>query len=223
MEYCYQYPHPAVTTDIVVFTIRQNRVEVLLVKRRNPPFADCWALPGGFVDIDEDLDACALRELHEETNVSNVYLEQLYTFGQHNRDPRERVITVSYYALIPADKLENTQAGSDASEVSWFSLDHLPPVAFDHEVIIDTGRKRVAGKTRYSTIAFQFLPQQFTLGELQNVYEILLNEKLDKRNFRKWIQSLNCITDTGEIRRNGQHRPAKLYCAKHPDRVDIIK
>jgi 8-oxo-dGTP diphosphatase len=222
MQFCYQYPHPAVTTDIVIFTIQNQQLDVLLVRRRNEPFKDQWALPGGFVDIDEDLEACAKRELYEETNLSNVYLEQLYTFGQHDRDPRERIITVAYYALIPMDKLK-PKAGSDASEVNWFSVNRLPTLGFDHDLIINKALKRVAAKTRYSTIALQFLANEFTLPELQEVYQILRNESLDKRNFRKWILSLDCLEETGEVRRNGQHRPAKLYRAKHPDIVEIFK
>ena len=222
MHYCYQYPHPAVTTDIVIFTIQYQQLHVLLVRRGNPPFQGQWALPGGFVDIDEDLDTCAKRELFEETNLRDVYLEQLYTFGQHNRDPRERIITVAYYALIPVDKLQ-PKAGSDADEVRWFAVDNLPQLAFDHALIITTARERVAAKASYSTIAFQFLGNEFTLPELQDVYQILKNETLDKRNFRKWIQSLNCLEETGTLRRNGLHRPAKLYRPKQPHSVEIIK
>ena len=222
MQFCYQYPHPAVTTDIVVFTIRNKELDILLVRRANAPFQGQWALPGGFVDIDEDLDICAERELYEETNVRDVFLEQLYTFGQHNRDPRERIITVAYYALIPADKIK-PKAGSDAAEVNWFPMSKLPELAFDHNHILEKARERVAAKTRYSTIAFQFLPDEFTLPELQEVYQILLNETLDKRNFRKYILSLDCIEETGHEKRNGQHRPAKLYRAKHPHVVEIIK
>lgn len=222
MPFCYQYPHPAVTTDIVIFTIRDQQLHVLLVRRANDPFKHCWALPGGFVDIDEDLDTCAKRELFEETHVSDVFLEQLYTFGRHNRDPRERIITVAYYALVPIDKLQ-PKAGSDAAEVEWFALNELPELAFDHAQIIDKARERIAAKARYSTIAFQIMPEEFTLSELQEVYQLLLNEALDKRNFRKWMQSLDCLVDTGKEKRNGLHRPARLFRAKHPNTVEIIK
>ncbi len=222
MQFCYQYPHPAVTTDIVIFTIQNQQLDALFVRRRNPPYQGEWALPGGFVDINEDIDTCAQRELFEETLVDNVYLEQLYTFGQHDRDPRERVITVAYYALIPRDKLQ-PKAGSDAQEVNWFPIKQLPKLAFDHDQIIQKALERIAAKAHYSTIAFQFLAPEFTLPELQEVYQILRNETLDKRNFRKWIQSLDCLEETGKVRRNGQHRPAKLYRAKHPNVVEIIK
>jgi 8-oxo-dGTP diphosphatase len=221
-QFQYAYPHPAVTTDVVVFTIRQRRLKILLIRRRSEPFAGMWALPGGFVDIDEDLGACAQRELEEETGVSDVYLEQLYTFGDPGRDPRERVISVAYYALIPSERLE-LHAASDAAAADWFALDELPPLAFDHERIIALAHRRLKAKLDYSTIAFQFLPERFTLGEAQEVYEILRNEPLDKRNFRKWILGLGRLEETGQLRRNGSHRPARTYRLEHPDRVDIIR
>jgi len=220
--YCYQYPHPAVTTDVVVFTIRDQRLQLLLVRRACEPFKGRWALPGGFLDINEDLEECAKRELEEETGVHGLYLEQLYTFGKPDRDPRERVISITYYALIPSDKVE-LRASSDAKDAAWFPLDELPQLAFDHKEIIDLAHQRLVAKLNYSTITFQFMPKTFTLSELQRVYEILRNEKLDKRNFRKWISTLNQIEETGKLRRSGNHRPAKVYRVKNPDRVEIIR
>lgn len=222
MTYSYQYPHPAVTTDIVIFTIRDERLELLLIRRASEPYRNCWALPGGFVDIDEDLDSCALRELEEETGVSGVYLEQLYTFGAPDRDPRERVISVAYYALVPPDRV-TIRAASDARDVAWFQLGQLPRLAFDHEQIVAMAHKRLASKLQYSTIALQFMPEQFTLGELQKVYETILGEAQDKRNFRKRVMALDCLKDTGQRRRNGNHRPARLYAVKSPGRVEIIR
>lgn len=222
MTYSYNYPHPAVTTDVVIFTIRRQQLELLLIRRASEPFRDRWALPGGFVGIDEDLETCALRELAEETGVTGVYLEQLYTFGTPGRDPRERVISVAYYALIASD-LVNIRAASDAREVAWWQVDQHPPLAFDHETIVNMAHKRMASKINYSTIALQFMPEKFTLGELQEVYETVLGEKLDKRNFRKRMLALDCINDTGESRRNGRHRPARLYSVKSPGRVEFIK
>ena len=220
--YQYEYPHPAVTTDVVIFTVREKTLKLLLVKRAGEPYQGKWALPGGFVRLDEDLEATARRELEEETGVSGVYLEQLYTFGRVDRDPRERVITVAYYALIPSDKVE-LKATTDAEAVGWFSMDELPPLAFDHDAIVAMAHQRLAAKLQYSTIAFQFMPKKFTLSELQAVYEIILREEMDKRNFRKWILALEQIEETSEERRDGQHRPARLYRVKHPKRVDIIK
>ncbi len=220
--HCYEYPHPAVTTDVVVFTIRERRLKLLLIERGTGPFRGMWALPGGFLDIDEDLEDCAMRELEEETGVSGVYLEQLYTYGKPDRDPRERVISIAYYALIPSDRLE-VKAASDASDAQWFALDEMPELAFDHNEIIRQAHRRLVAKLDYSTIAFQFMAETFTLSELQAVYEILLDEELDKRNFRKWILALEQVEETGELRRTGNHRPARMYKLKHPDQVDIIK
>ena len=221
--FSYEYPHPAVTTDVVVFTILDGRLGTLLVKRANPPYQGQWALPGGFLAIDEDLDACAARELEEETGISGLFLEQLYTFGATHRDPRERVISVTYYALVPQDALAEPRAASDAAEVGWFPFEALPPLAFDHAEIIAVAHRRLVAKLDYSSIALQFMPETFTLSELQRVYEALLNQPLDKRNFRKRILSLDLIEETGKQRRNGKHRPAREYRARHPRRVEIIK
>ncbi len=222
MSFQYQYPHPAVTTDVVVFTLREQQLQLLLIRRAQAPYAGEWALPGGFLEIDEDLDSCAKRELKEEAGVTDLYMEQLYTFGRPDRDPRERVISVTYYALVPSDKL-TLSAGSDAAEAAWFPLQALPKLAFDHNEIILLARERLAAKTHYSTIAFQLMPETFTLSELQSVYEILRDEQLDKRNFRKWALSLKQLEETGEKRRNGNHRPARVYRASNPDRVEIIR
>ena len=168
------------------------------------------------------MESGARRELAEETGVSGVFLEQLYTFGAVGRDPRERVITVSYYALIPSTEVV-LQAATDAEAVGWFSMDELPELAFDHQKIVGMAHERLVAKLDYSTIAFQFMPKEFTLSELQDVFEIILREEMDRRNFRKWILALEQIEETGGERREGAHRPAKLYLALHPDRVEIIK
>ena len=222
MKYCYQYPHPAVTTDIVIFTLRDQQLKVLLIKRKGTPYKGKWALPGGFVGIDEDLEQSAKRELAEETGVKGVYLEQLYTFGAPKRDPRERVITVAYFALIPSQKQE-LRADTDAAAVDWFAINQLPNLAFDHEHIVDMAHQRLVAKLDYSTIAFQFMPKEFTLSELQAVYEIILQQEVDKRNFRKWVLALENIEETGNERREGPHRPAKLYRITNPGEVEIIK
>jgi 8-oxo-dGTP diphosphatase len=222
MPYSYHYPHPAVTTDVVLFTIQDERLEVLLIRRGSEPFKGRWALPGGFVDIDEDLLACAKRELEEETGVTGIYLEQLYTFGTPDRDPRERVISVTYYALVPRERL-TIRAASDAEAVAWFPFQQLPPLAFDHDQIVALAHERLAGKLEYSTIALQFMPERFTLTQLQSVYEVVLGQRLDKRNFRRRILALNCIGECGEWLRQVNHRPAKLYRVKSPGTVEFIK
>jgi len=222
-SFSYRYPHPAVTTDIVVFTIREQRLHLLLIQRANPPFQGHWALPGGFLDIDEDIDTCAARELAEETGLADLYLEQLYTFGAPKRDPRERVISVAYYALVSDERIPEPVASSDAAAVAWFPFDDLPDTAFDHARIIGKAHERLVAKLDYSSIALQFMPERFTLSELQAVYETLLNDELDKRNFRKRILSLDLIEETGEQKRNGKHRPARAYRARRPNRVEIIK
>lgn len=222
MPYTYEYPHPAVTVDIVVFTIRNDCLKVLLIKRARSPFQGEWAIPGGFVQMDESLEEGARRELEEETGVSGVYLEQLCTFGKPRRDPRERVITVAHYALIPSDKLE-LRAASDAEGVSWFGIDELPELAFDHSEILAMALARLGAKLEYSTIAFQLMPKTFTLTELQHVYELVGREPIDKRNFRKRVLALGIIEETGDEKREGPHRPAKLYRVIDRSKVDVIK
>ena len=222
MPFTYEHPHPAVTVDIAVFTVRADELKILLIKRAQEPYQGEWALPGGFIRQDEGLEAAARRELAEETGVSGVFLEQLYTFGQPDRDPRERVITVAYYALIPSDKLE-LRAATDAEGVGWFALKELPALAFDHEAILDMALKRLAAKLEYSTIAFQLMPETFTLTELQHVYELIARAEMDKRNFRKRVLALDVIEPTGDEKREGPHRPAKLYRVIDRSRVDVIK
>jgi 8-oxo-dGTP diphosphatase len=210
MAFTYQHPHPAVTTDCVVLGYLQPELKVLLVQRKNAPFQDHWALPGGFVEIDEPLDRAALRELQEETGLDDLYYEQLYTFGEPNRDPRERVISVSYLALVPLAGTR-VQAGSDAADARWFSLLDLPELAFDHHTILNTGLKRLRGKIRYAPVAFELLPEKFTLSQLQTLYEVILQEKLDKRNFRKKITGLKLLQPLEELEQGVPHRAARLY------------
>ena len=205
-----QYERPSVTVDVVMMSLRWGDLQVLLVKRRSWPYEGMWAIPGGFINMDESLEAAAKRELKEETNVENVYLEQLYTFGDPGRDPRTRVITVVYFALLDADRLQ-VKAADDAVDVGWFSVYNLPPLAFDHEKILQYTLSRLRGKLDYTTIAFNLLPEQFTLRELQRVYEIILHRKLDKRNFRKKILATGILEDSGAKKMEGTHRPARLY------------
>lgn len=197
-----------VTVDIVIFTIEAGKLKLLLVKRRVAPFEGKFAIPGGFVQEEEKLDEAALRELREETGVEDVYLEQLYSFGDPGRDPRGRVITIAYFALISADR--QLRAGTDAAEAEWMSIDDLPQLAFDHKQILDYALERLRNKLEYTTVGFQLLPEKFTLTELQAVYEAILGKKLDKRNFRRKISLLKILKALPEYRRGGR-RPAQLY------------
>lgn len=198
-----------VTVDVVIFTIREDRLQVLLVQRSIPPFEGLWAIPGGFVRKLESLEDAALRELREEAGLTDVYLEQLYTFGTPRRDPRGRVVTVAYYALISADHA--LKAGSDAAAARWWPIAALPKLAFDHRGILDYGLERLRNKLEYTTVGFQLLPKRFTLTELQRVYEAILGRGLDKRNFRRKIELLGILTPLDAYRREGPARPARLY------------
>lgn len=203
------YPRPSVTVDVIIFTLRDGDLQVLLIKRKHPPFEGMWAIPGGFVGIDESLQEAALRELEEETGVRDVYLEQLYTFGDPDRDPRGHVITVAYFALVPAHAVR-PRAGDDAAVARWWSVYDLPPLAFDHADILAYALQRLRYKLEYTAVGFELLPETFTLSELQAAYEVVLGETLDKRNFRRRILSARVIEETGE-HRTGEGRPAKLY------------
>lgn len=223
MDKLTDYKQPSVTVDVIIFTIIDSDLKVLLVKRKNPPFEGRWAIPGGFVRFDENLEDAAKRELSEETNVKNIYLEQLYTFGETGRDPRGRVITVAYFALAGAKDMQ-ISAATDVSEVKWHSVYSLPELAFDHAIILDYALQRLRYKLEYSTVCFQLLPKKFTLTELQRAYEIIFNKKLDKRNFRKKILSLGIITESGKTAGTA-HRPAALYSftRKHMVMDNFIK
>ena len=210
MAYVYEYPRPAVTVDCVIFGLDEGELKILLIQRALPPYKGQWALPGGFVQLDESLDIAARRELKEETGIDNIFLEQLYTFGDVNRDPRERVITCAYYALVNLDEYK-IEADSDAKSAAWFLLDDTPSLAFDHQKILDTAIKRLQGKVRYEPIGFELLPPKFTLTQLQNLYEKILGKLLDKRNFRKKIKSMDVLTELDEIEQDVAHRAARLY------------
>jgi 8-oxo-dGTP diphosphatase len=205
-----RYERPSVSVDVVILTVREGRLDVLLIKRKHWPYGGMWAIPGGFVNIDESLEDAAKRELEEETGVRDVYLEQLYTFGDPGRDPRTRVITVVYYALLRADQLR-IKAADDAADAGWFPMYELPELAFDHRKILAYTLQRLSGKLEYTTIGFQLLADEFTLSELQDVYEAILDRPLDKRNFRRKLLQTGILEPTAHTRRVGQHRPARLY------------
>lgn len=205
------FPRPSVTADIVLFTIRDKRLNVLLIQRKSWPFVERWALPGGFVRPDETLEQAARRELAEETGVAQVFLEQLRAFGDPGRDPRTWVITVAFTALLPSDHLV-LRADTDAADARWFSFNDLPhPLAFDHQIILEYAVQTLRARLETSLrIAAALLPARFTLTQMQDVYEILLDRPFDKRNFRKWVLGTGSLASTGQEQR-GQHRPALLY------------
>ena len=209
-QYAYEHPHPAVTVDVAIFAILEDSLRILLIQRKNPPHRGAWALPGGFVDMDESLKHAAWRELKEETGIHAAYLEQFYTFGHPRRDPRGRVITVAYLALLPPDKIA-ADAGSDAEQARWFAVQALPELAFDHPKIIARALYRLKENIEDPAVAFQLLPATFTLPELRGAIEIIRGEPLDRRNFRKRMLKQGLIAPTGEVARRGAHRPAKLY------------
>ena len=199
-----------VAVDLVIFTIRDGELHALLIQRAAPPFEGRWALPGGFILHGESLEDAALRELGEETGVRNVYLEQLYSFGDPDRDPRGRVVSVAYYALVAADRAP-LSAGSDASDARWWPVAEHPALAFDHGRILEYALERLRNKLEYTTVGFQLLPPKFTLTQLQLVYEAILGRALDKRNFRRKMELLGILKPLKEWAREGRSRPAQLF------------
>lgn len=210
MSFTYDHARPALAVDCVVFGFDEAELKILLVKRGLPPFKGQWALPGGFVRHTETLDAAARRELAEETSLQGVFLEQLYTFGALQRDPRDRVVSVAYYALVKS-AAHPAAGATDATDARWFPVAALPSLAFDHSEICQTALQRLRGKVRYEPIGFELLPSKFTLSQLQNLYEVILQTTLDKRNFRKKILAMDLLIPLEEQQRTGPHRPAQLF------------
>jgi 8-oxo-dGTP diphosphatase len=217
-----EQPLPAlpVTVDAVILTVLDTTLQVLLVKRLDPPFVGLWGLPGGFVRPDEPLEEAALRELREATGTGDVYLEQLYTFGDPGRDTRGRVVSVAYVALLAADRCPLQPRRLEA-EVRWWPVYDLPSMAFDHRSMIEVALARVRTKLEYTTIGFQLMARTFTLGELQAVYEVILDRPLDKRNFRRKLKVLGLVEPTGEKQIEGRGRPAALYRFPSVDFVNL--
>jgi 8-oxo-dGTP diphosphatase len=202
------------TVDCVVFGMDEEDLKVLLIKRGVEPFAGKWALPGGFVRMEESLDDAARRELEEEAGIRPSHLEQLYTFGDPGRDPRGRVVTVAYFALVKLSD-HRVHASTDAREAAWFSVWDTPKLGFDHTDILGTALQRLKGKVRYQPIGFELLPPKFTLTQLQRLYEIILERELDKRNFRKKILSMDLLEELDEVEQDVSHRAARLYRFDH--------
>jgi 8-oxo-dGTP diphosphatase len=204
-----EFEQPEVTVDLVIFTVNEEKLKVLLVKRATDPFAGVWSIPGGFLKTGESLEGAANRVMQEKTGVKEIYLEQLYTFGKPDRDPRMRVITVSYFALIPWTSLIQPESNK-VTGVAWFTVDELPELAFDHREILDYAANRLRTKAGYSNIVYGLLPAQFRLSDLQKIYEIIIARELDKRNFRKRMLATGLLQETGR-KDIGAHRPAMLY------------
>ena len=210
MAYSYEYPRAALTVDCVVFGFDESELKVLLIERGQEPFKGRWALPGGFMRVDETVDDAARRELVEEAGLENVFLEQLYTFGAVKRDPRERVVSVAYYALVKLSD-HRARAATDAANAEWFPVSKVPALAFDHADILAMALARLKGKVRYEPIGFELLPPRFTLSQLQHLYEAVLATDLDKRNFRKKVLGFGLLNPLKETQMAGRHRPAQLF------------
>ncbi len=210
MSYTYEFPRPALTVDAVVFGLDEEDLKVLLIQRDIEPFEGRWALPGGFMHMEESVEEAVVRELAEETGLSDVFLEQLYTFGKPGRDPRGRVVSVAFFALVKLSE-HKVQAATDARNAAWFPVGETPNLAFDHKDILAMAHERLRGKVRYQPIGFELLPDKFALRELQHLYEVILERPLDKRNFRKKIQKLDVLQPLDEIEKDVAHRAAQLF------------
>jgi 8-oxo-dGTP diphosphatase len=208
-----KYQPIQVTVDIVVFTVHEQTLQVLLIERGIDPFKGRYALPGGFVRAEETLEQAAFRELLEETGTKDVYLEQLYTFGDPHRDPRGRIVTVAYYALVPNDK-SPLLAGTDAAAAGWYPVSALPPLAFDHKRVVEYAVDRLRNKLEYTNVGFQLLPAKFTLSALQALHEAILGKPLDKRNFRRKVLGLGLVKPSKEMQATGR-KPARLFSFRH--------
>ena len=217
--YCYKYPHPAVTTDCVIFGFDGERLQVLLVERGIEPYKGRWAFPGGFLKMDETAEEGALRELREETGLERAYIQQFHTFSDPHRDPRERVITIAYYALV---KIQEVHGGDDAASARWFPLGEIPSLAFDHDYILRMATQRLREEIHFQPVGFELLPEKFTLKELQALYEAILGISFDRRNFAKKMLHLEILTELDETIWPTPKREAKLY-RFNPDKYEELK
>lgn len=206
--YAYEYPRAAMTADTVIFGFDGQTLNVLLVKRGIEPYEGQWALPGGFLQMDETINQCAQRELTEETNFPEIYMEQFAVFSDVNRDPRGRVITTAFYALTP---MREVKGGDDAAEAKWFTIDRIPSLAFDHDRILRVAMSRLREDLHFRPVGFELLPEKFTIPQLQRLYEAILNVHFDRRNFMKKMLSVGILDDTGEKEPSKAHRAATYY------------
>ena len=207
-KYCYKYPHPAVTTDCVIFGFDGSELQVLLIERGIEPFKGKWAFPGGFLNMDETAGEGALRELKEETGLENAYIEQFNTYSDPGRDPRERVITIAHYALV---RIQEVKGGDDAAKAQWFPIDEVPQLAFDHDKILRDAMRKLRERIHFEPIGFELLPEKFTMKDLQILYESILDVKFDRRNFAKKMMHYELLNQLDETVRPTAKRDALLY------------
>ena len=207
-KYCYKYPHPAVTTDCVIFGFDGSELQVLLIERGIEPYKGKWAFPGGFLNMDETAAEGALRELKEETGLENAYIEQFNTYSEPDRDPRERVITIAHYALV---RIQEVKGGDDAAKAQWFPIDEVPQLAFDHDKILRDAMRKLRERIHFEPIGFELLPEKFTMKDLQILYESILDVKFDRRNFAKKMMHYELLNQLDETVRPTAKRDALLY------------
>ena len=207
-KYCYKYPHPAVTTDCVIFGFDGNDIMVLLIEKGIEPYKGKWAFPGGFLNMDVTAAEGALRELKEETGLENAYIEQFNTYSEPDRDPRERVITIAHYALV---RIQEVKGGDDAAKAQWFPIDEVPQLAFDHDKILRDAMRKLRERIHFEPIGFELLPEKFTMKDLQILYESILDVKFDRRNFAKKMMHYEPVNQLDETVRPTAKRDALLY------------
>ena len=198
-----------VAVDVAVLTVREGRLEVALIRMKRAPFQGKWALPGGRIGAAETVEHAAQRELEDKTALRDVYLEQLYTFSDPDRDPQDRCISVAFFACVPSTV--ELRTNDKYSAIGWFPADAPPPLAFDHKKQLSSAVKRLRAKLEYSNVAYSLLPEAFTLGDLQRAYEAILGRKLDPRNFTRKILQVGLVEETGEMLTGRAHRPARLF------------
>ena len=208
LKYHYKYPHPSVTTDCVIFGFDGTKLNVLLIERGIEPFKGHWAFPGGFLKMDESAEDGALRELQEETGLQGAYIKQFHAFSDPQRDPRERVLTIAYYALV---RMQEVRGGDDAAKVEWFALDKVPSLAFDHGLILRTALMELRKQIHFEPVGFELLPEKFTIKELQLLYEAILDVKFDRRNFYNKMRHLEILTQLDETVKNSPKKEAFLF------------
>ena len=218
-KYCYKYPHPAVTTDCVIFGFDGSELQVLLIERGIEPFKGKWAFPGGFLNMDETAGEGAMRELKEETGLENAYIEQFNTYSEPGRDPRERVITIAHYALV---RIQEVKGGDDAAKAQWFPIDEVPQLAFDHDKILRDAMRKLRERIHFEHIGFELLPEKFTMRELQILYESILGVKFDRRNFAKKMMHYELLNQLDETVRPTAKRDALLY-SFNKDNYELFK